>query len=149
MAEKYFNREEAEELLPIIQPRLEQALERKRKVDELDQQISQAMARIMVLGGSIPPYGELAKKRAEREKSSTLLDEAVNKVQETGCVVKDLETGLVDFPSLLKGEEVFLCWKLGEERIGYWHGLNEGFAGRKPLDNSPPEEPLGGPSRLQ
>jgi hypothetical protein len=49
--------------------------------------------------------------------------------------------GLVDFPSLLRGEEIYLCWKLGEERIAYWHGIEEGFAGRKPLDDSPPAEP--------
>ncbi len=46
----------------------------------------------------------------------------------------------MDFPSLREGEEVYLCWKLGEERIGYWHGIEEGFAGRKPLDESPAEE---------
>jgi len=145
MADKYFDRDEAEELLPIIEPCLEQARDGKRKMDGLDQEISQAAAKIMVLGGSIPPYAELAKKRAEREQSKAKLMEALNKIQETGCIVKDLELGLIDFPSLLEGEEVYLCWKLGEERIGYWHGIHEGFAGRKPLDgpndsNEPPPD---------
>jgi hypothetical protein len=60
--------------------------------------------------------------------------------------VRDLDLGLVDFPSLLEGEEVCLCWKLGEERIAFWHGIEEGFAGRKPLDEpgsgqTPPQGP--------
>ena len=66
-----------------------------------------------------------------------------------GTVVKDLETGLVDFPSLRGGEEVYLCWKLGEARIGYWHGIEEGFAGRKPLDDSRSEDEPPKSSRLQ
>ena len=70
----------------------------------------------------------------------------MNKIQETGCVVKDLDEGLVDFPSLIEGEEVYLCWKLGEEHIDFWHGVDEGFAGRKPLDEPgsgdvPPQGP--------
>jgi hypothetical protein len=75
--------------------------------------------------------------------------EAVNKIQETGCVVKDLDTGLIDFPSLLDGQEVYLCWKVGEDRIEYWHGLHEGFAGRKPLDNHPSTGPPPGRPRVQ
>lgn len=149
MADKYFDRDEAEELLPLIEPCLEQAREGKRKMDDLDQEISRAAARIMVLGGSVPPYAELAKKRAEREQSKAKLVEALSKIQETGCIVKDLELGLVDFPSLLAGEEVYLCWKLGEERIGYWHGIHEGFAGRKPLDDSKDSDEPPDRSRLQ
>ena len=57
----------------------------------------------------------------------------MNGIHELGAVVKDLDDGLVDFPARVEGEEAFLCWRLGEEEIGYWHGLDEGFAGRKPL----------------
>ena len=60
--------------------------------------------------------------------------QAVEKVQEFGCLVKDLDIGLIDFPTLLKGEEVYLCWKLGEAGIRFWHGVQEGFRGRKPID---------------
>ena len=49
-------------------------------------------------------------------------------------LVKDLDRGLVDFPALRDGEEVLLCWQVGEGEVAYWHGLEEGFAGRKPLD---------------
>jgi hypothetical protein len=58
----------------------------------------------------------------------------VEEVQEMGCLVKDLDMGLVDFPTTFRGEEVYLCWKLGEEEIAFWHGVDEGFRGRKAID---------------
>ncbi len=60
----------------------------------------------------------------------------IERFQDAGCLVKDLEKGLVDFPTLFRGEEVYLCWKLGEESIQFWHGTHEGFAGRKPIDQA-------------
>lgn len=148
MADKYFDRHEAEELLPLIGPFLEEARGQKQQIDGLDEDIARAASRIMVLGGSIPPYGELGRKKAEREKFVASLEQTVAKIVETGCLVKDLDEGLVDFPSLLKGEEVYLCWKLGEERIEYWHGIDEGFAGRKPLDDPAPDTPPPDPPRI-
>jgi hypothetical protein len=149
MRDRHFNRREAEELLPMIEKCLEQARACKQKVEACDLDISRAAARIMVLGGSIPPFSSLAEMRAQRERSVTRLQEEVNRIQQTGCVVKDLDEGLVDFPSLMKGEEVFLCWKLGEERILFWHGLEEGFAGRKPLDDTPDATPSEGSTPVQ
>jgi len=140
VADRYFNRHEAEELLPSIAPELEQVRKRKQTADRLNQELAQAAARIMVLGGSMPPHQDLAKKRAESLRLTAQLQQAVDKIQETGCVVKDVDEGLVDFPSLRDGQEVYLCWKLGEERIAYWHGIEEGFAGRKPLDESTRED---------
>jgi hypothetical protein len=58
----------------------------------------------------------------------------VNAIHELGGVVKDLDTGLVDFPARLAGVVAFLCWRLGEDEIDHWHGIDEGFSGRKPLD---------------
>ena len=149
MADKYFNREEAEGLLPLIQQSLLEARESKEKVEDLDRELARATTEIMVLGGSLPPYGRLAANRSEREKMAEQLQEAINRIHEAGCLVKDLDEGLVDFPTLRDGEEVYLCWKLGEERIGYWHGIEEGFAGRKPLDVSASEEPPAGGQRVQ
>ena len=147
MADKYFNRSEAQELLHVIAPELEQARRRKQALDQLEQELAQATARIMILGGSIPAHEELTKKRAEGLRLTAQLKEAIDRIQATGCVVKDMDEGLVDFPSLVDGQEVYLCWKLGEERIAYWHGLEEGFAGRKPLDESTPED-KGPPDRV-
>jgi hypothetical protein len=149
MAEKYFNREEAEELLPLIEHCLRQARDSKQQVEGLDRELSQASARIMVLGGSLPAYGKLSATREQRGKLVSQLQEAINQIQDTGCLVKDLDEGLVDFPTLRAGEEVYLCWKLGEERIAYWHGMEEGFAGRKPLEDEASDEPPSGPERVQ
>jgi hypothetical protein len=146
MTEKYFDRREAEELLPTIAPWLEEARGEKQKVDALQGELTQAASRIMVLGGTSPPFASLLRQKTEHDQAAARLAGIVNRIQETGCLVKDLDLGLVDFPSLLEGEEVYLCWKLGEERIAFWHGIEEGFAGRKPLDETgmgptPPQGP--------
>jgi hypothetical protein len=149
MAEKYFNRHEAEELLPLVAHCLAQAREEKNRIEGLDRELMQATARIMVLGGSLPPHAKLVATKAEREQAAAQLQEALARIEQTGCLVKDLDEGLVDFPSFLAGEEVYLCWKLGEERIAYWHGMEEDFAGRKPLEDVTPEEPPPGSERVQ
>jgi hypothetical protein len=136
MAEKYFNRQEAEKLLLTIEPWLKEARQQKQAVESLQTDIAKASAKVMMLGGSLPPLGELSRKKSEQEKTSQVLLETIKRIQETGCVVKDLDIGLIDFPSMRGGEEVYLCWKLGEERIGFWHGIDEGFTGRKPLEKS-------------
>jgi hypothetical protein len=151
MSERYFDRDEAEELLPLISGVLTQARQQKETMDGLDHELARAAAKIMMLGGWIPPHRELSEKRALREQAREKIAEAIQQIHETGCVVKDLDEGLVDFPSMREGREVYLCWKLGEERIGFWHGIDEGFAGRKPLDEQDSEEPEepSGPKRLQ
>jgi hypothetical protein len=149
MADKYFNRHEAEELLPVIGQFLEDARKQKRTLDSITAEISNAALRIMMLGGSLPPFAELHRKKSQCEKVAEQLARTIDEIQQTGCLVKDLETGLVDFPSLRGGEEVYLCWKLGEKRIGYWHGIEEGFAGRKPLDEPKSEDEPPKSSRLQ
>ncbi len=149
MPEKYFTLEEAQELLGYVGPQLKVARDQRRRVEVLERELAAGASRVMLLGGSIPPIVELGQKRAVHDRLAGELREAVEKVLETGCLVKDLEMGLVDFPSLRGGEEIYLCWKLGEEKIQYWHGLTEGYAGRKPLDDSLPEEPPDGPAQIQ
>jgi hypothetical protein len=149
MPDRYFERNEAEELLPMIQGVLSEAREQKQKMDALDRDLAQAAAKIMVMGGWIPPHRELAEKRVLRDQSREKIKQAIEQIQGIGCVLKDLDEGLVDFPALIDGREVYLCWKLGEERIGYWHGIDEGFAGRKPLEEDDEPEQSSGPRRLQ
>ena len=62
------------------------------------------------------------------------LEKEIQKLEDLGCVLKDMTTGLVDFPAVRLGTRVWLCWKLGEDDVRFWHGLHEGFAGRKPVD---------------
>ena len=134
MADKYFDRREAEMLLPTIAPWLEEARDEKQRVETYKTEMTQVTSRIMVLGGTFPPLADLLQKKSEHEKAAEHLVEIINRIQETGVLVKDLDIGLVDFPSLVEGEEIYLCWKLGEDHINFWHGVDEGFAGRKPLD---------------
>ena len=148
MADRYFELHEAQELLSIIAPYLEHARVQKQKVDGLNEDLAHAAARIMVLGGSIPPHNELSRKKTERDEFVSQVQDTVSKILETGCLVKDVDEGLVDFPSLLNGEEIYLCWKLGEKRIEFWHGVQEGFAGRKPLDDSSRDESPPDPPRV-
>ena len=141
MADKYFDRREAEDLLTTIAPWLEEARGENQKIEAYKNELTQVASRIMVLGGTFPPLADLLRKKSQHDKSAERLVEIVNRIQDSGVLVKDLAIGLVDFPSLLDGEEIYLCWKLGEDHIAFWHGIDEGFAGRKPID-----EPGAGPS---
>ena len=144
MADKYFDRREAQELLLTLAPWLEEAQSEKQKVEAFKSELGQVVSRIMVMGGTYPPLAAMLQKKSEHDEAARRLVELVNRIQETGVLVKDLDIGLVDFPSLLDGEEVYLCWKLGEDHIAFWHGIDEGYAGRKPLD-----EPSKGPTPPQ
>ena len=146
MADKYFDRREAEELLLTITPWLEEARSHKEKMEGFKEELAQVASRIIVMGGIFPPLADLMQKKSEHDTAGERLVEIVNRIQETGVVVKDLDIGLVDFPSLLEGEEIYLCWKLGEDHIAFWHGIDEGYAGRKPIDDpgtepNPPQGP--------
>ncbi len=145
MTNKYFSREEAEQMLPLIEESLKQAQSQKQEVEALQSELANAASRIMILGGSRPPYSDLVKKKSERDEISAKIVETLGRIQQTGCLVKDLDEGLVDFPCLIEGQEAFLCWKLGEKRVDYWHGIEEGFAGRKRIDSGSSDSPPSGP----
>lgn len=139
--EKLFNLEQAEKLLPTLEFLLGLAIEAKKKIDEMDLILEQVRNRILIYGGIIPPYGEVAQKKLERDNAAASFKDAVARIEAQGCVIKDLDVGLIDFPAVMDDQQVFLCWKLGEERIRYWHHVDEGFAGRKPLEFGPGEGP--------
>ena len=81
----------------------------------------------------IKPQVDAAKDDAEMSRVMKKLEGEVQKLEEMGCVLRDISTGLVDFPAVRLGERVWLCWKLGEEHVGFWHTRHEGFGGRKPV----------------
>ena len=146
MADKYFDRKEAEDLLPTITPWLEDARGEKQTIEAFKNEVAQVASRIMVMGGTSPPLADLLRKKTAHDEAAQRLVDIINRIQETGVLVKDLDIGLVDFPSLMEGEEIYLCWKLGEDRIAFWHGTDEGYTGRKPLDDpetgpTPPQGP--------
>jgi hypothetical protein len=129
---RHFTPDEANELLPTIRTLVESMVERRRAhVAALERQ-EELEARIRGNGGGIPP-AELAEAAAVVDREARELARIVNEIGEHGVEVKDIDEGLVDFPALRGGETVLLCWKLGEDAIGFWHTLDGGFAGRRPL----------------
>lgn len=141
--ERLFNRQEAEKLLPLLEQLLTGLQEKKKRADQIEKEFSQVQNRILLYGGIVPPYTYLAEKKLERDTCVSAIRDAVAQIEQNGCVVKDLDMGLVDFPTLINEEPVYLCWKLGEERIRYWHRTDEGYAGRKPLNPSEAGPPAG------
>ena len=129
---RLFTPDQANALLSEVRPLGERLVERKRALDEAEASRAELLARIAGDGGDLTPSDVAdAVERVEREAAS--LGAIVDELQELGVQVKDLDLGLVDFPSERAGEVVLLCWRVGEDEIGYWHGMDEGFAGRKPL----------------
>ena len=131
---KLFTLKEAEHTRREVEPILLEAIESRRKVTELDEKLAQVANRIMLMGGLVVPYEKTARLRFERDHLAEAIKAALERIEATGCVVKDLDVGLLDFPSVIGNEEVYLCWRLGEDRIRFWHRQDEGFAGRKPID---------------
>jgi len=82
----------------------------------------------------IKDEADQAKDDTEMTSAMKKLEGEVKKLEEMGCVLRDMSTGLVDFPAVRLGERVWLCWKLGEDHVGFWHTRHEGYAGRKPVE---------------
>jgi hypothetical protein len=141
---KLFSLTEAERARRELEPVLIEAMENRRKVADLDEQLSRVANRILMMGGITIDYESVARVRSEHIRLISQVKDALERIQATGCVVKDLETGLLDFPAILKNEEVYLCWRLGEDRIRFYHRQDEGFSGRKPIDpeDTGPKHPI-------
>ena len=135
---KLFTLSEAERARREVEPLLIAAMEGRHKAEDLDDQLSSVSNRILMMGGITIDYESVARVRSEHNNLIKQIKDALDRIHATGCVVKDLETGLVDFPAVIKNEEVYLCWRLGEDRIRFYHRQDEGFAKRKPID---PEDP--------
>ena len=132
--QKIFSLTEAERLRVQLEPVLIEAMESRRKMEEVEEQLRDIAERISRSGGMLIHYEKVAKIRVEFNRLQQSVQSALDRIQETGCVVKDLNVGLLDFPARIDGDEVYLCWKLGEDRIRFYHRQDEGFAGRKPID---------------
>jgi hypothetical protein len=111
---------------------VERLVDAKRAFDAAQERSDEVGRRIAGNGGALPP-AELGELHAEVARLAEELAVALDDLDELGILVKDLDTGLVDFPSELDGEPVLLCWRLGEDEIAWYHGHDDGFAGRRPL----------------
>jgi hypothetical protein len=128
---RYFSVEEARASLPALRELLEQAKNVKARADALSSDTAQPAS--STLGNGHRPANGNQPRRMELEQALHQLEEAVRRIEETGCIVKDIDAGLVDWPHLRDGHEVYLCWYLGEPDIMYWHEISAGFRGRQPL----------------
>ena len=131
---RFFTLQQAERLLPKVESAIRDAIAAKSGYEQAEEEMQNFSRRIMMLGGIVVDHTQVLEHRDRRESSAQRLKETIEKIQEFGCLVKDLDTGLIDFPTLLNGVEVYLCWKLGESGIQFWHGVEEGFRGRKSID---------------
>ncbi|HJW66987.1 MAG TPA: DUF2203 domain-containing protein [Gaiellaceae bacterium] len=133
MAERHFTPEEANALLGQVRPVAESLVAHRRAFTVAAARRARLTQRISGNGGDFDPQ-EPSELDEQLQREAEAVAGAVEELQALGVLVKDLDRGLVDFPALRDGEEVLLCWQVGEGEVAYWHGLEEGFAGRKPLD---------------
>ena len=132
MTERYFTAEGANEALATLRPLAERLVAHRRAHQEAQKARAELTGRIAGNGGALD-VRQLAQLEEEMSREAASVARCVARIQELGVLVKDLDRGLVDFPALRGDEEVLLCWQVGESEVAHWHGLEEGFAGRRPL----------------
>jgi hypothetical protein len=130
-----FTVSEAETLLPVLESLLRSAIQAKALIEEVEGEQQSLANRIFVNGGTLVDVVAVARRKAERDKALHRAKDAVAEIDATGVQVKDLDIGLLDFPCVVGDDVILLCWKLGEKKITHWNGMQEGFAGRKPIDD--------------
>jgi hypothetical protein len=131
---KFFTLPEAEGQLPEVDRLVRNLKALQHSYEEADTGLAEIGRRIAMAGGMIPPRDQVIILRRQKDANTRGLKAAIEKIQALGCQLKDLETGLVDFPTLYRDQEVYLCWKLGEPGIGYWHHVEDGVRGRRKID---------------
>ncbi|MGH9722301.1 MAG: DUF2203 domain-containing protein [Bryobacteraceae bacterium] len=143
---RLFTLAEAERLLPEIERLIRAALDAKKEFEQADSALRSLNQRVMLMGGVVIDRQQVLELRASRDRGAEELKRGIEAIQERGAQVKDLDIGLVDFITMYRGQQVCLCWKLGESGISFWHGLEEGFRGRKAIDREFLENHRGEPS---
>ena len=132
MPERTFTPDEANAALAEVRPLVERMAAARTALLEAQRRQAELVARVASNGGGLAPP-DVAAVAAEVQQASAELVTVLEELERLGVQVKDLDRGLVDFPCLHRGRVVLLCWELGEDEVAYWHGADEGFAGRKPL----------------
>jgi len=131
---RFFTLQQAEQVLPDVESAVREAISLKSSFERAQEEWKNFSRRVTVMGGVRVDHTQVSGEIGRRESIGQRLKETIEKIEEQGCLIKDLDTWLLDFPTLYRGEEVYLCWKLGERGISFWHGVQEGFRGRKPID---------------
>jgi hypothetical protein len=131
---KTFTLDEAQSLLPVLESLLKRAIEGKQAAEEVETGLTEISRRIYLAGGMRVDVSQVAKLRAEMDGHLQRVRESVAEIDSIGVQVKDLETGLLDFPFRLDEQIVLLCWRMGEPAIEHWHTTDSGFKDRQPVD---------------
>ena len=134
MSDRTFTLDEAQSLLPVLESLLRTAMSARKVVEEFEHDQQALQQRIFLTGGMFLDIVPLARKKAERTKAEQRAKDALAEIDSIGVQIKDLDMGLLDFPCEVEGQTILLCWRLGEKSITHWHGTQEGFARRKPID---------------
>jgi hypothetical protein len=134
MSDRTFTLDEAQSLVPVLESLLRTAMQAKSLMDEVDAEMQELHHRLFLSGGMFLDMLPLARRKAEKTRAEQRAKDAIAEIDSIGVQVKDLSIGLLDFPCEVEGQKILLCWKLGEKSITHWHGVAEGFAGRKPID---------------
>ncbi len=132
---RYFTLDEARQQRLVVGSAIREGIEAKKALAAAEREHRAMVERIMFAGGMNVDQSVATRGREQREASAAKLKRVFELFEELGILVKDLEIGLIDFPALYRGKEVYLCWRLGEADIGYWHPVDEGFAGRRTIDS--------------
>jgi hypothetical protein len=131
---KTFTLDEAQSLLPVLESLLKRAMEGRRSAQSLESELHGLTRQIYLSGGMRVNSAEVAKQRAAVEEHLRQVRESIAEIDAIGVQVKDLDSGLLDFPCRVEDEVVLLCWRMGEPAIQHWHTVDSGFQGRQPVD---------------
>jgi hypothetical protein len=134
MSDRTFTLDEALSLLPTLESLLRTAIAGKKVMEDVEAEMQSLNHRIFLNGGTHVDVVAVARRKAERAKAEQRAKDALAEIDSIGVQVKDIDIGLLDFPCEVDGRVVLLCWKMGEASITHWHGTDEGFAGRKLID---------------
>jgi hypothetical protein len=129
-----FTVREAQSMLPILESLLRKSIEAKALIEQVDQESNELSERVFLNGGTLVNVRACIARKAQREKAIQIAKDTLSEINAIGVQVKDLDIGLLDFPCRMDGEIVLLCWRMGEPTISHWHGTEEGYAGRRPID---------------
>lgn len=132
---KTFTLDEAQSLLPVLESLLKRAMEGKQAAEDVESDLSGLAQRIYLSGGMRVNAALVAKRRNEMENHLKRVRESIAEIDAIGVQIKDLDSGLLDFPFHLDDEIVLLCWRMGEPTVEHWHTVEAGFQGRQPVDD--------------
>ncbi len=131
---RFFTLAQAERALPGVEKALRDLLRFRQEYQQADAEFREFTRNIMMMGGTQVDHTRINAIQSRKEQSLAALKRRFEEIQESGVLIKDPDAGLIDFPTLYNDQEVYLCWRFGETAIEFWHGVEEGFRGRKKID---------------